>query len=173
MERVCTGCKKAKDANQFSIKPNGKVYKQCLSCTQNRRDAQKRNCFKSYIKKYDALNWERRLVISCRKMDANRNHDFDIDIQWIKDQCLAQQNKCAHCQEDLSFEMRPGNFQKPSVDRIDNNLGHLKSNCLITCINCNIRRQDMSVDDFRAKLAAIQTHRAFIEWIHKDDDSSA
>lgn len=167
---TCTKCKLVLPIDFFSVKKSGAIYKRCKDCTEKVMKSKSRKPFKEYIKKYDAKNWERRLVITCRKIDSLKSHAFDVDIEWIRNQCKIQDNKCAHCKEVLSFDMVPGNRKKPSVDRIDNSLGHLKTNCLISCINCNLLRGDMDIDRFRNRLEAKKRERETIKWIMSDDE---
>ena len=70
-------------------------------------------------------------------IDAHKRSDkkrdmptFDyIDVEWVKEQ-LMKTRTCEFCQVEINDE----NF---SVDRIDNNLNHIKNNCRIICRHCN------------------------------------
>jgi len=49
--------------------------------------------------------------------------------------------RCIYCQFEL-------NFRSWTLDRIDNNLAHIYSNCVISCLKCNVKRRDMSFNQF-------------------------
>jgi hypothetical protein len=46
-------------------------------------------------------------------------------------------NNCKYCLEPIDI-MGDNCF---SIDRIDNNLAHIKSNCQIICLNCNVTKK--------------------------------
>lgn len=165
---VCTKCKKSKPIDQFNLKGDGSLQKQCGLCNAKGLAANTKRDFKTYIKNYDSKNWSKRMVINCRKMDSLKGREFDLDEKWIENQCLVQLNKCTHCHTELSFDMVSGNKKKPSVDRIDNTIGHLKSNCLISCITCNLLRGDMEADKFKDKLDAKKRENDFIQSLYDE-----
>ena len=77
-----------------------------------------------------------------KRADKQYNRPFAggdyITIEWVKTQLDLCHNKCVLCGKDLkltNYEAKdPDQF---SIDRIDNALAHVKSNCQITCWQCN------------------------------------
>lgn len=44
------------------------------------------------------------------------------------------------------------------IDRIDNNIGYIKSNCLPACKQCNSAKKQMSINDFFASIMKVATY---------------
>ena len=73
----------------------------------------------------------------------------------ISDMLLMQRGKCIyrHCGADMTYgpavDRRMGDAV--SLERIDNNIGHVRENCVLACVRCNKRRADrLSFDEFDA-----------------------
>ena len=73
--------------------------------------------------------------------DAGNNVRLE-DFEYYKD--LIQKSKCALCGQPFTS----GNA--PTLDRIDNTLGHTKENCQLTCYTCN--REKSNLDSFEVKI---------------------
>lgn len=72
----------------------------------------------------------------CRKIDKKTKHVFNLDIEFI-DELIAK--GCTYCGG------QPPDV-KMSLDRIDNSIGHIKTNVLSSCIDCNLTRGTMPFD---------------------------
>lgn len=66
-----------------------------------------------------------------QKSDRKKGFDNDLDIEFVKS--LLSEG-CRYCGES---ELRM------TLDRIDNSLGHLRSNVIPACIRCNYARGSM------------------------------
>lgn len=66
-----------------------------------------------------------------RKSDAKHNRSNDLTKEFIRG-CIQQ--CCSYCGE---------NKLRMTLDRIDNNKGHIQSNILPACIRCNYARGSM------------------------------
>lgn len=66
--------------------------------------------------------------------DRNMNRKTDLDLAWIQSQISLG---CSYC-GCKSIKM--------SLDRIDNSLGHLKTNVVPACMRCNFIRKTMPYD---------------------------
>jgi len=74
--------------------------------------------------------------ISQDKLKGMTWHDVDyVDDEWIKNELLKNKYICNICSDIIV---------SPSIDRIDNNKCHLKSNCQIVCMNCNRSKSNRS-----------------------------
>jgi hypothetical protein len=60
------------------------------------------------------------------------NNDF-VDPQWVCDKLKECRWTCCLCHQKMDIE----GADAFSVDRLDNNLGHIKSNCQVICRRCN------------------------------------
>ena len=69
-----------------------------------------------------------------------RANDY-ITIQWVKDQ-LTQSSNCRLCSVKLKLvDWSPDDPLQFSIDRLNNKIAHIKSNCQITCLHCNRKKQ--------------------------------
>ena len=73
---------------------------------------------------------------------ANRNYDKKqyINHYWFLDM-INKSFECTHCGEAFC-KNENGLGWNISADRIDNSLAHLKSNCVLSCIECNRSRSN-------------------------------
>ena len=74
-----------------------------------------------------------------RATDAGKGHENDLTKEWVRATIKKQRYECANCNRMMTLEYKPGDLRQWSVDRRDNCLGHLQSNCWITCLSCNHR----------------------------------
>lgn len=80
-----------------------------------------------------------------KMISSYKHHDYkngveicDIDIDWMIDNILLRQ--CYYCEDSL----------RVGCDRIDNSRGHIKTNVVPCCIECNtVRNDNFSVDEMR------------------------
>ena len=62
-----------------------------------------------------------------------------IDLHFLYN--LYDRSKhCIYCNIELKFITDDRNLL--SIERIDNNIGHIKKNCCLSCLNCNIKRNN-------------------------------
>jgi hypothetical protein len=75
------------------------------------------------------------------KYNRHYNEDDYITIEYAKEMLIKCNNKCSLCNIELkltNFEFQ--DKQQFSIDRIDNKLAHIKTNCQITCCHCNHKK---------------------------------
>ncbi len=82
------------------------------------------------------------LINSCRNRDNVMNRGCDITEDHINELLIRQANKCYYCKHVLDMELGEAKLSQLSVDRVDNNLGHLIGNCVVSCLFCNFCRND-------------------------------
>ena len=67
-----------------------------------------------------------------------------IDFDCILEKLFECQNKCYYCKESVLVLYEYARDPKQwTVERIDNKLGHTKTNIEIACLQCNLRRRNM------------------------------
>jgi hypothetical protein len=71
---------------------------------------------------------------SCRK--------FGLTIKHLDDLLDEVGFRCEHCKCRIAEN-------NVSADRIDNSIGHIDGNVMITCFQCNVARKDMNIRAFR------------------------
>ncbi|KAA6398173.1 MAG: hypothetical protein EZS28_006296 [Streblomastix strix] len=77
------------------------------------------------------------------KRDISNNVNED-DIDWIKDKVINE--TCHLCHNKFTKE------NKPTLDRIDNSIGHTKENCQLACQICNTVKADKDNDISKLKI---------------------
>lgn len=72
---------------------------------------------------------------------ANRQYDDElfVDDKWIFDK-YKKNPTCEHCMKQFEIEFSTGLEINSdlTVDRINNKLAHLKTNCVLSCLHCNV-----------------------------------
>jgi len=104
-------------------------------CVHNRRKIECRECG-------DVIKKTIERFISCSKLSDKKNNRLDIvnfiDRDFCKLLIEESNNKCCYCNCELEFIHYSGNMI--TIERIDNSLGHIKSNVKISCHHCNVSR---------------------------------
>lgn len=80
---------------------------------------------------------------TCVRADAERKRVVTtinyIDREWIVANIPA---RCPYCRVAIKTDwVTPGDATQFSIDRLDNSIAHLKSNCRIICLGCNHARR--------------------------------
>jgi len=104
-------------------------------------DRQKHQC-KECLNDNELLDFYcRRSVFNHRHSDLRKNlydPNLHISTDWMKDEIEYQNHKCIWCQKKLKITRDKHCPDMPTVDRIYNERGHWKSNCVIACYDCNV-----------------------------------
>ena len=77
-----------------------------------------------------------------------------ITVEWIKAELARQRNKCHYCLRKLKLKQYDNENDKMSqfsVDRKDNSKPHHRSNCVISCVECNYKKHSVMYEDFLRK----------------------
>jgi hypothetical protein len=99
-----------------------KICKECL----NNLDENK-----SYRKNIRKIYPERSILSDSKASDNKKSRQNDLDIEFVK---ALISLPCSYCGETKL---------RMTADRVDNSIGHLKSNVVPACIRCNYTRRDM------------------------------
>lgn len=100
----------------------------------------------------DILTYEvERKISSYRQQDIEKKRDisFLISFNQVINKLINSQLKCYYCSCEIFilYEMARENKQW-TLDRIDNNKGHINDNVIIACLKCNLKRKTISKDAF-------------------------
>ena len=98
---------------------------------------------KTYVEKeYQSHRWAHRVCVHSKLTDKKKNRSFNqnnyITPNRLKQIREIQDNKCIYC----NTELQTYNRKRPNgltIERLDNNLAHITSNCVICCFHCNVR----------------------------------
>jgi hypothetical protein len=129
--------KDAGQCPQCGVDQTGKTNAYCAPCIRNA------NATKISRK-------EKYLVIDSIKSDRKAGRITEIPVDYITEEFLIdirkqQNDRCVYCTisvcNDCGNRNIPGKMNNlVSVERKDNNLPHIKSNCVIACWRCNNKR---------------------------------
>jgi len=57
---------------------------------------------------------------------------------------------CSYCKSQLYLLYNEYRYKKQwTLDRVDNNVGHYKQNCVISCLDCNLQKKRLDDEKFR------------------------
>ena len=63
---------------------------------------------------------------------------------------LTSQLKCKYCRQHvLLFYDNVGERKQWTLDRINNDCGHNEENVVVSCLECNVKRQDINYERFK------------------------
>ncbi len=135
-QKYCSGCEKFLDIDRFQLRTRGdrgnKRYRtsKCRICKSRRSRVAKK--LAGYDIAYRQRPDKRALVIKgdCRGSDQKRGWKNDLDVEFVKSLIKLP---CSYC----------GVYGKMTLDRVNNAIGHLKSNVVTACVSCNYFRRDM------------------------------
>lgn len=72
-----------------------------------------------------------------------------ISLDEIIDLLVASKLKCNYCREKCFVIYKEVLFSYQwTLDRINNDMGHIKDNVVISCLKCNLQRKTMDYDRF-------------------------
>lgn len=168
--KICALCNLEKDLDMFPVnyQKSGKKYirNQCKSCfyakVYNRmkstpigRAKLKRDL--KYKKSKTRIPGDpKNLLHDCKSSDKKKGLTCDLDLEFIVE--LISKG-CSYCQEKEILM---------SLDRIDNSVGHIKSNVISCCVRCNYLRGNMPYDAWLVVVKGVKEARElglFGNWI--------
>jgi hypothetical protein len=157
--RTCKECGGTEPDVTFYIKKEGERYYYrfiCMECEAKRkkefpkfreekkRGDRKRSGDKNKKKRRDPRYRAQIIVKDYKSYDKKKKRDNDLTVEFVKSLIS---NGCSYC-GDTELQM--------SLDRIDNNLGHLQSNVNAACRRCNWLRRDMPYEAWMRLVPAIR-----------------
>ena len=138
-------------------------FKKCLTCRKVKRQ-------------HERKNWGKRKFFNLRDRDRDAGRITFVPPNYMDHTFLlglrvSQHNKCHYC----TVPMQTANMMMPdglTVERLDNNQPHLKSNCVLACHTCNVHRVGDGINHnwlqkrqlenrFRRLMAEILTQKDF------------
>ena len=115
--------------------------------------------------------WWHCIIANSRTSDTVRGRRTDtdyIDKEFLLQQQKDQHNCCFYCMKKMvsanpcDADFIPYAENRLSIERVDNDLPHVKDNCLLACLGCNRQRNNRySFEDFYVlKLGERKINRA-------------
>lgn len=184
MSKKCISCDEDKQLDQFErdnhkvrlksgeIKIYQRIRTKCKICrnlqNKNRKNKNKPlhrkkaneyyrlNKSKFRERAYRKKNIIPLLIKTCSRHDKEKNRECNIDVNYISTLLTEQQNKCHYCNHEVMLEKGDRKMSQISIDRIDNSKGHIKGNCIITCLFCNMARNDVPIDLYKLFISTLK-----------------
>jgi hypothetical protein len=104
-------------------------------CIHNRLKSQCKECG-------DEIKITIKYMIGNSKHKDKKKNNYDpvnfIDKCFVKNLIEDCEDKCYYCNCEMQYIIKQSNLA--SIERLNNSLGHIKSNCVISCFKCNISK---------------------------------
>lgn len=138
---TCVQCKETLAQNKFSYKvkddPSKGIRNRCKKCSaikaEKERERRKNNW--KYKPTIHMLNNSKQ-----RAKNSGIEHTLTLDDIVIPDYCPVLGIK-------LETGDRKNHYNAPSIDRVDNTKGYIKSNIMIISTKANILKKDATIDE--------------------------
>lgn len=143
--KICSKCNLTKSVNDFYKPERSAVCKVChLEITRNyktqkRKDFEYRKTESIKQKERRVRLWQNTLLHDCN----HRGYSVDIDVEYINYLYKKQNGKCYWFGVELIPSINKKDPQQPSLDRLDNTLGYLKGNVVLSCYSANIGKNEI------------------------------
>ena len=134
---------RCKECGGSQICPHSKLKYQCKECEGSQicpHDRQKSHCKKcSDPIKVNIEQW----ILKSRKYDKMRNiYDADRFI----DKCfmgglIEDYKQCYYGDCKVNLQYTEYQDDLATIERLDNSIGHIKSNCVLCCLKCNVSKK--------------------------------
>lgn len=161
--KYCMDCRIKKSDNRIkNYCPHNRKKSECVPCNgagickhkRRRTQCREKDCNGVYIcNEHNKRRSEckecfgelkvtiNRMIAGSRDRDIKKNR-FDpvnfITYSFVKNLILECQNICYYCGCEMVLNEFCSNLA--TIERLDNSIGHIKSNCVIACKKCNISR---------------------------------
>ena len=164
----CSRCKILRKPSDFLF--NEKIYKTCGVCRENNKKYNDKYRQKTHTprpkntEKYDVkmakmkienpLQYKFHTMIQGAVHSDQYNGKYDavnlVNLEYLNKLYQIQDGLCIYCKclMELDFTQNP---KKISLQRINNEYGHIKINCVFCCLNCNTSRQENKYDETHYK----------------------
>lgn len=94
---------------------------------------------------------------SVKGKDKKHNRNFDLCMDFLYLLYDKQNRKCYYCDNTLNIENRnTKNFDQISIDRKNSKIGHVKGNCVLSCLFCNMSKSDRPIEEYKMFLKFIK-----------------
>jgi hypothetical protein len=121
------------------MKDNFKTKFKCIDCyIKINKETKIKSRNKLFVKS---------MLTSCYNSDKRKDREFNMNEDFINNMINDQNNKCIYCNQDLSNDFETLTPNRISIDRIDSDIGHIKTNTVISCYFCNMAKNNLENKD--------------------------
>lgn len=133
-KKTCTKCKKEKCYSEFTSRAGNQTTR-CNHCRRHRyciHDNRKAYCYECQ----GVLGIARKMRSNAQGADLTK---FGSNKNLIKTETLVQllkgEKACCYCTEP--FQYGKYHYRMPTIQRLDNDIGHTANNVTLCCLQCN------------------------------------
>jgi len=94
-------------------------------------------------------------IASYTAQDRMKGRETHLPPEEVLESLITSKLTCHYCSKSILFHYSASREPKQwTLDRIDNSIGHTLPNCVVCCLDCNLRRRttDQAKYEFTAKL---------------------
>lgn len=160
-------CSKHKKENMIDLKHDRCLFEGCdiqatfgelngkrLYCTEHKLDTHISLKHMIHGDLYSSLYT---VLFTVKHKDKKLKRTFDLTMDFLFNIYEKQHKQCFYCKNTLNVKnCNKKNLDQVSIDRKDSTLGHIKDNCVLTCLFCNFSKSNNSVDTFKLFLKFIK-----------------
>ena len=83
------------------------------------------------------------MILNSRKKDKKKNREYNeedfINLDFLYKIYMEQESLCFHCDGhmNLEFNKESRNKKQITIQRLNNSVAHVQSNCVFACFECN------------------------------------
>lgn len=157
---------------------DGIMYKRCVDCDKlipwtrefyytagkGRLRSSCKVCCRKASKRRKVDAWEYYLWLEAKSGSKAKNLEFSITVDDVKDLYKNQSGRCYWFGVGLEPSLIPRHPFQPSIDRLDNNKGYVKSNIVLCCYVANIGRNKNNISDWKDFLLIVANNIGNAEW---------
>ena len=143
--KICKSCNQILSIKKFAKIQGGRYRRgSCISCRHKAKDPLKTKIQEQTRERKRRKDAVKSIIKNAQGSDWKKGWKPDLDYQFVKN--LIYQG-CCYCQS-THLQM--------TLDRIDNSIGHLKSNVVPACYRCNMMRGSMPYNAFLCLVPGIR-----------------
>jgi hypothetical protein len=144
---VCDKCLKNKASTDFGVVKSGGQHTSCKECKyEKERKFKLRPDHADRVRQYSLT--PKMLWVRYRSGAQQKGHIYDLPLDYFIEHFWSK--PCHYC-GDL--------VPTAGVDRVDNTIGYIPSNCVSCCSTCNFMKLNYSVEEFLDQvLKIVRTH---------------
>lgn len=156
-KKKCFKCKESKLIEEFS--KNRSTFdgyqKCCKECFSNYESVKKGYIKKSYNLKNDLKIYLRNKTSGLERKCKVKNLDFDLTKEFIYELYLSQNGNCYYTGLEIKHNIGCHQYDSISVERLDPNIGYIKSNVVLAAFAINSFKGMMTETEFKNYLTII------------------
>ena len=125
--------------------------KQYCEANKEANKEKKAAYMKQYCEANKLTNRPKRMISDSKRADIKYNRYDPINYITEAFICTTFDNQnclCYHCGRQIAFDAEILANHLATIERLDNAIGHIQSNCVLACLSCNLKRGTKKLDDF-------------------------